>query len=602
MASRAKGFVAGVLVTVVIGTWCGAAFAQSADRPVAITDAIIFDGTGKAPYRGTVIIRNGRIDSVGPDLPVPSGASVIRAEGRALLPGFFDVHTHWSSGGQPATLPQIATAYISSGVTTVNDFHQPPEAFEPRRDWLKQIKAPHVNFVARMSTPGGHGADWADKNTTKWVATAQSARIEVKALQPYKPDYIKAFTDGWRYGNLPEETSMNLETLGALVDEAHKHGQRVLSHTVTVDRGRVAAQAGVDVIAHSLQDRPVDDETVALMRAKGTFYAPTLAIYEPEPGVDKIVPDLTNPTARQRYRKWDYALQNLRVMYLAGIPIAVGTDAGIGAAKHGVSTLREMELMVTAGLPPAAALIAGTANSAKALGVIGDRGTIEPGKRADLVVVAGKPWQNIADIRNIHQVIIDGELVIDPRVKLPKANLETALPAGSVAALIDDFERTDERSALDTLRLADMDGGVERSAVVTNLVPRASGGSALSIAVQMALKDSPEGGVLIPLNRGSVRPADARSYTGVKLEFRGSGPYQVVINTLNGEWTADLQGAPDWTEIRIPFSAFKPTPGRRPDVKEVKEWHGNDLLEVGVLTHRPAGTTAWAELDNIGFY
>lgn len=335
------------------------------------------------------------------------------------------------------------------------------------------------------------------------------------------------------------------------------------------------------------------------MRKAGTFYAPTLAIYEPTPGGDRIVPDLTEPVSRQRYRKWDYARQNLRVLYQAGVPIAVGTDAGIGGAKHGTSTLREMELMVDAGLPPAAALIAGTANSAKALGVIADRGTIEAGKRADLVVVTGAPWQNIGDVRNIHQVVIDGELVIDPRVKLPKANSETALTAVPAVQLIDDFKRTDDRSALNTLRLADMDGGVERSTVVTNRVPRATGGSALSIAVQMSLKESPEGGVLIPLSRGSVRPVDARPYAGVRLEFRGEGPYQVVINTLKGEWTAELEGRPDWTEVRVPFSAFKPTPSRR---SETQEWRGNDLVEVGVLVRRTAGATAWAEVDNLGFY
>ena len=62
-----------------------------------------------------------------------------------------------------------------------------------------------LRWFARMSTPGGHGADWGDTNTTKWVATAESARREVQALQPYRPDYIKAFADGWRYGQLPDE-------------------------------------------------------------------------------------------------------------------------------------------------------------------------------------------------------------------------------------------------------------------------------------------------------------------------------------------------------------------------------------------------------------
>ena len=599
MIACRSGLFAGTLALLVIGVGSPALQAQSKDRPIAITDAVIFDGTGKEPFRGSVVIRDGRIEAVGPNVEVPKGAMVIRAEGKALLPGFFDVHTHWSSTGSPGTLPQIATAYVISGVTTVNDFHQQPEAFEPRRDWLKQVAAPHVNFVARMSTPGGHGADWADRSTTKWVATAESARREVRALQPYRPDYIKVFADGWRYGTLPEETSMNLETLSAIADEAHKQGQRVLTHTVTVERGKLAARAGVDVIAHSLQDRPIDEETISLMQRAGTYYAPTLAIFEPTPPPNRIVPDLTDPSVRQRYRKWGFAKQNLRMLYEAGITVALGTDAGIGGAKHGVSTLREMELMADAGLPPAAVLMAATSNSAKALGLLEDRGTIEPGKRADLVIVAGKPWQAISDVRNIRQVFVDGKVVFSSRARLPNANTETSLPAALASELIDDFERADGRSALDTLRLVDMDGGVERSVVLTSRVPRGEGGSALAVAAQMTLKDAPEGGVLIPLRRGSVQPVDARRFAGIRLEIRGTGRYQIVINTLNGEWVAEFESKADWAKIQVPFSAFK---AANPTQTDVKLWRGNDLLEVGVVTRREAGSTAWAEIDNLGFY
>src|SRR3546814_6742141 len=91
---------------------------------------------------------------------------------------------------------------------------------------------------------------------------------------------------------------------------------------------------------------------------------------------------------------------------------------------------------------------------------------------------------------------------------------------------LDDFERADGRSSLDTLRLTDMDGGVERSSVVTNRVTHAGGdGSALAFAVQMSLKDKPEGGILVPLSRGSVRPVDARKFAGVRLDMRGAGRY-----------------------------------------------------------------------------
>jgi imidazolonepropionase-like amidohydrolase len=569
---------------------------RAGDRAVAITDAVIFDATGREPFRGNVIIRGDRITAVGPRARVPRGAVVIKADGKALLPGFFDVHTHWSPNGSPAPLPQIASAYVMSGVTTVNDFHQQPEAFEPRRAWLGTLVAPHVFHVARMSTPGGHGADWGDINTTKWVATADSARREVIALQPYRPDFIKAFADGWRYGTLPEETSMNLETLQAVVDEAHRHGQKVLTHTVTVDRGRLAAQARADVIAHSLQDKEIDAESVALIKAAGTAYAPTLAIYEPG---DAAAARMDDPVVRQRLRKWGFAQHNLRMLHAAGVPIVLGTDAGIGGAKHGTASLREMELLVGAGLPAREALLAGTSRSAMALGLSQDRGTIEVGKRADLVVIDGKPWDNISDVRRIDRVLIDGRLVKGPGIDLPPGNFAASLPPSPAAELIDDFERADGRSLLDTLRLTDIDGGVERSVVVANIVPRTPEGRALSIAARMAPKDQAEGGVLVPLRRGSVQPVDARSFSGISAELRGAGHYQIVVATLAGEWTATVEGKPEWSEVRVPFAALKPI---RQGRDQPRVWRGDDLLQVGLVARRDASASAWVEIDNLRFY
>lgn len=598
MASFRKMIVAGTALAAGLGWASQSVLAEPGGELVAITGATIFDATGKDPYRGTVVVRGGRIDAVGADVKAPKGAKIVRADGKALLPGFIDVHTHWSPSGSPAALPQIANAYLSSGVTTVNDFHQQPEAFAPRRVWLADIYAPHVNFVARMSTPGGHGADWADTNTTKWVATAESARREVQALQAYRPDHIKAFADGWRYGQLPEETSMNVETLAAIADEAHKHGQRVLTHTVTVERGKLAAQAGVDVIAHSIQDAVLDADAIARIKKAGTFYAPTLAIYQLKP--DEIGPGRKDDAAtRQRIRKYGFAEENVRNLFAAGVPIAVGTDAGIGGAKHGFSTLQEMELLVAAGLTPKAALLASTSNSALALGLSGDRGTIEKGKRADLVLIDGKPWETIGDVHKIDRVFVDGKLVHGGGTKPPAGNLATALPATPAAELIDDFERTDGRSALDTLRLADMDGGVERSSVVTNRVTHTGGGSAFAFAVQMSLKDKPEGGVIVPLSRGSVRPVDARKFAGVRLDMRGAGRYLIVVNTLAGEWTAVVEAKEGWSELRVPFTALVPT---RPGRGDVPSWRGDDLVQVGVVVEREGGASAWGEIDNLRFY
>jgi imidazolonepropionase-like amidohydrolase len=582
---------------VVLGS---AAEAQGSKDVTAIIGATVFDGTGAAPRVANVIIKDGRIAEVGPKVRAPRGAVVIDAKGKALLPGFFDVHTHWTPGGAPAITPQIASAYIAAGVTTVNDFHQAPESWAARRQWLSTLAAPHVNMTARVSTPGGHGADWADVNTTKWVSTPEGARAAIRELLPYKPDLIKAFSDGWRYGTAPDNTSMDQGTLSALVDEAHKNHLKVATHTVSVERGRVAARAKVDIIAHSLQDREIDDETVALIKAGGTNYAPTLAVYEPTKPGQKPPENPDDPRYKQSVRKFGYALHNVKALHDAGVRVVLGTDAGMPGTAHGVSTLREMELLVQAGLTPAEALIAGTADSARALDEIADRGTIEKGKRADLVLVDGAPWANVSDVRKTSRVFIDGRQVFGPGTMLPKANAERAMPGVPAKALVDDFERADGRTSLDTLRTDDMDGGIDRTVQVSQVVDRAGGGKALGVYARMAAKSDPSAGVILPLTRGSVQPVDARAFKGVRLDVRGDGgDYDLRVNTLNGRWASDLKAGPAWKTVEIPFSALKRAGGRG---GSTAPWTGSDLVEVEVGGSRGAGKKLWLEVDNVTFY
>lgn len=591
-----------VVAAVVAAVAIGQAQAAPARGPVtAIMDATVFDGTGAPPRVATVIIRDGRIAAVGPGLKAPRGALVVQAKGKALLPGFFDLHTHWTPGGAPAIAPQIASAYVAAGVTTVNDFHQPPEAYEPRRRWLAGLTTPHVNFTSRMSTPGGHGADWADTATTKWVNTAEAARAEVRALLPYKPDAIKAFADGWRYGSSPDNTSMDLWTLSALVDEAHKNDLKVLTHTVTVERGKVAARAKVDVIAHSLQDRQVDAEVVELMKANGTVYAPTLAVYEPvKPGQPQPA-NPNDPRVQQSMRKFGYALYNVKALHDGGVTIAVGTDAGMPGTPHGAATLREMELLVQAGLTPSEALIAGTANSARVMGKLADRGTIETGKRADLVLIDGAPWAQISDIRKTDRVFIDGKLAFGPGAKPTAADGQTAMPAIKTAALIDDFERPDGRTRLDTLRLDDMDGGHDRTVQVSQVAVRGGSDHALLLTARMATKEAPSAGVILPLSRGSVEPVDASAFKGVRFDVRGDGgEYGVSVNTLSGRWRAPVTAGPEWTTVEIPFSSLVRAPGR--GGSPTAAWSGADLIDVGFNGARKAGQKLWLQIDNVTFY
>jgi len=579
--------------------------ATSADKALLIRGAMVFDGTGRPAYPASVLVEDGRIAAIagaGETLAAPRGTRVVDARGQALLPGLFDLHTHWTPNARPAELPQIANLYMAAGVTTVSDFHEPPEAYAPRRAWLADIAAPDVKFAARMSTPLGHGADWGDENTTRWVNSPEAARAGVRAVAAYRPDFIKAFTDGWRYSNAADNSSMDEETLAALVDEAHKHGLKVFTHTVMVKRGKVAARAGVDVIAHSVQDTPVDEELVRLMREHGTAYAPSLAVYLPE-RVDGSGRSGARPEVlRQRERNFANALHNVKVLHDAGIPVVVGTDAGMTGTPHGASTLRELELLVDAGLTPAEALLAGTANSARALGV-DDRGTLEVGKRADLLLVKGRPWERIGDIRNTERVYVAGRQVHGKGTRLPAGNRALSLPAQPVAALVDDFERADGRTALDTLRIDEADGGNDRTVQVSEVVARESGGNALSVQARLSTKPTAYAAAILPLSRGSVAPVDLRAYRGIRFDVRGGTPALRLEARALGDrrFVAPLQAGPQWRTVEIPFSALQGQPPYRAK-GPVAEWKGDDVQQLVFSAGGEAGQKIWFEIDNVGFY
>lgn len=573
--------------------------AAPAPNRTAIVGAMVFDGTGAAPKIETVLIEGDRIVAVGADVKVPAGARVIDAHGKALTPGFYDLHTHWTPGGDPATIPQIATAYVKAGVTTVNDFNEAPEAFQPIREWLSQLAAPHVNFAARISTPGGHGADWADQATTKWVNTPEAARAAIDSLVPYRPDLIKAFTDGWRYGTSPDNTSMDGWTLSALTDEAHKQHWKVLTHTVTVDRGVLAARSGVDSLAHGMQDRMLTPQEVAAIKATGMADVPTLAVYDPgkDPGDQ---PNPATPKGAQQLRKFSYALGNVKMLHDAGVRIGVGTDAGMPMTPHGNSTLHELELLVRAGLTPAQALAAATSESARLIGQDGDRGTIAVGQRADIVLFDGKPWEDIAAVHRLAMTMIDGKPVYGLGAPpLPAANADTHLPATRATAMIDDFERDDGRSPLDTLRIDTPDGGMDRTTEISGIVPREDGGHALSIAARMAMKKGAYAGVAVPLSRGSIRPVDVSGFHGVRLDIRGGAcTDRLTIGGLMGaSWVAPLAVTPQWSTVEIPFSALAPENERHPS-----PWTAGLITQVEVGGGCAAGKKLWLQVDNIRFY
>ncbi len=601
---------------------------------IAIVGATVVDGTGAEPQRNTVVIRGDRIETVAPKVELPAGARIINAEGLTLMPGIFDLHTHLpysSISGATSDWAKNLKAYLYCGVTSVVDFGTYPETFEPMRRLIRTgvIEAPRISLAARISTPGGHGAEGGRGDFFSIeVTTPREAQAAIRRVLPYQPDVIKAFTDGWRYGAAADMTSMNEDTLTALVTEAHKNGLEVLTHTVTLDKAKIAARSGVDVIDHGTGDKDVDEELIRLMKAKGTTYAPTLAVYEPR-GRDILTPLLAavlNPAAREmmnpplvppqnpplnpaagsaengdsgRRQRWATLQRNTAALRKGGVTFGTGTDAGVTGTHHGWATLRELQLLVAGGLTPMEAITAATANAARALKVDNERGTITPGKLADLILIEGKPYKNISDIEKTKRVFLGGrELDREKLARDIASPALTAIPSVKAQELVDDFESASGRSAVDTLWVNSSDAGADASKMLFGRITRDGGNHALSVTTRMAEKERPFAHINLPLNKGAVEPADVREFRGVKFDVRGDGDYRLLTSTYyNGIFQAPFKAAPQWQTVSVDFSTLKPNNPRGNGA-----WRGDDVLMLSFEMARAAGNFSWLEIDNVRFY
>jgi imidazolonepropionase-like amidohydrolase len=570
---------------------------------------------------GTVVVIGTRIAGYGIETaPPPPGSRIIDATGQTLLPGLFDLHTHLTASaatGVAGDWGKSLKAYLACGVTSVNDYATYSELFWPMRQLLATgtLMGPRINMAMRMSTTGGHGTEggWGDFMTLL-ANTPEQARAETRRALAAKPDVIKVFTDGWRYGSAPNLTSMNVETLAAIVQEAHAGGVKVVTHTVTLAGAKIAARAGVDILVHGIGDADVDAELIEIMKSKGTFYVPTLSVYEFKGGLDRplrlLDPDVKaalppqngdrTPSAPVRER-WEHLTGNVRKLFSAGIPVAVGTDAGMPGTFHGASTLHEMELLVKSGLSPMQALMAGTSVSARAMGVLNERGTIAPGKLADLVLVDGKPDEEIADIRKTRRVFLGGyELSPSDLEKAIQTPEVTPLATHPLPPLVDDIERADGRTSLNTLRVNATDPGIDHSPMLFQPVIRSGNDHALLIQAAMADKVHPWVRVEFPLTQGAFEPADISKYQGVSFDVRGEADTRVLLQTYgirnSDAWAASFSPTGEWQTVKIPFAALKRQTEGAP------AWTGKDARAVLFELSGAPGSKTWLELDNVQFY
>jgi imidazolonepropionase-like amidohydrolase len=344
-----------------------------------VTNVRVFDGRQLQPL-GTVVIEGSRIGAEG------VADSLVDGAGGVLMPGLIDAHVHLHDRH---TLERLA----GYGVTTAFDMAcAPPELVNSLRavPGLTDIRSAGTPAVApgslhsRIPGTGQRGLISGPDQAARFVAD----RIAEGS------DYIKIIV-----GN--PGPSHDQATLDALTAAAREHSKLTVAHAASYEAAEMAQRARVNVLTHVPLDKALDETAAASAIADGRILIPTLAMME------GIVTHSVPPGA-------DYAAarQSVTVMYRAGVPVLAGTDAnaaaGVPAAiSHGASLHHELELLVDAGLSPLDALRGATSRPAHYFG-LADRGLIEPGRRADLVLIDGNPLQDITATRSIRRIWCGG--------------------------------------------------------------------------------------------------------------------------------------------------------------------------------------------------
>jgi imidazolonepropionase-like amidohydrolase len=410
--------------------------AQPADVVTVIHAGKLLDKPGSPP-RGpsTVIIRNGKIAEILPGHQQgPAGATLIDLKDKFVLPGLIDSHVHLDSdaGGNAALIEAVTdsparAAYraagnakktLMAGFTTVRNLGDGTGATLALRDAVAagELPGPRIIDAGRsISTTSGHmdatlsvSEDLHDSIGQENLCDGvESCRQAIRKQVRRGVDVIKIATTGGVNSRIGAGLGRQLfdDEVKALVDTAHLYGKKVAVHAHGDDGVNIALAAGADSIEHGTM---MTDESIKLFKAAGAYYVPTLSTVNGYLERLAANPNAYPPDVLAKVQ-WRIGVtgKSLAKAYPAGVKIAFGTDAGV--SKHGRNA-DEFELMVKHGMPASAAIQAATMNAATLLGVEKEVGSLEPGKAADLIAVAGDPIADITILKSVRFVMKDGRV------------------------------------------------------------------------------------------------------------------------------------------------------------------------------------------------
>jgi imidazolonepropionase-like amidohydrolase len=562
-----------------------AAEAAGAPPPFVVRGARVFDGTAMIG-ESDVLVRDGKIAAVGKNLQIPAGVAVVDGRGKTLLPGLIDAHVH--------VFGDALKQALLFGVTTELDmFTDAKMAADIKAEQAagRDLDMADLRSAGTLVTaPGGHGTEYGIKIPT--INGPEEAQAFVDARIAEGSDYIKIIYDDGRYLGLSIPT-ISKATLQAVVAAAHRRGKMVTVHIGTLAGARDAIEAGADGLAHLFVDQMPDPGFGRFVAEHHAFVAPTLDVLQGIAGVGAAGADALREdphvapylaanaaaslAARFPVRKgapalhYEAAVAAVRQLQAAGVPILAGTDAPNPGTAHGASLHRELQLLVEAGLTPAAALTAATAAPAAAFR-LSDRGRIAPGLRADLLLVNGDPTVDILATRDVAAiwkvgVRVDREAA---RAALESAKAAVAAEVGGDGR-VSDFDDGTTKAAFGsgwTVSTDSIAGGKSTAdlKVVPGSATSSRGGSlAVSGTVAPGLAYAWAGAMFSP-GPAPMAPVNLSSRKAIHFWAKGDGKtYRLMIFTESSGMiplTQTFVAGAEWKELVVPFKAFGDVTGK----------------------------------------
>ena len=378
-----------------------------------------------------LLLRGGKIEAMGENLPVPAGATVIDLSKMTVLPGLLDCHTHLADLGdaEPLLVLQrsaVESAYavipnarvtLLAGFTTVRDVgvYRAFNDVALRDAIAKGIVIGPRMFVAgayiTISEGAGAMTGLAPDIQLPWdlhfgeANSPWEVRQRVRQLAHRGADHIKILSTGavLTHGSNPKSIEFTPEELQAAVDEARNFGLRVEAHAHAPEGIKNAIRAGVASIEHATL---IDDEGIALAKEHGTYL--DMDIYDEECIQDAAKKSKPPADFLEHDRDLgDIQRRNFTKAVRAGVKMSFGTDAGV--CPHGINA-RQFAYMVKYGMTPMQAIQSATSNAADLLGKSNLLGSLQPGRYADIIAVSGNPLEDIRLLENVKFVMKEGKI------------------------------------------------------------------------------------------------------------------------------------------------------------------------------------------------